>query len=445
VVVVQVSNYSNAITVPVKVFDTWPIIREAQLVTAQSLGNAGMVCTIDAGDSASPADIHPKNKQDVGKRAARVMRQLAYGASETGQGPLFTHAVVENGNSIRCHFSNVGEGLMVGSKAANSTDPVEQNAGGTIFGFALTAKANATAEADWKYATAVIDAATNTVVVTSPEVSAPVHVRYAWGTNPHNYAQGKACNLYSKITDGNGTVVDGLPASPFRSDPKAWLKVNAGTGSTTVTTPKVPGSAVAIAASAAPAGQQFAGWAGTISALTDPASASTTATLASGYTSVRALYRFTNPPQNLAVGIFGAEAALSWTAVSGARYSVYRSENGGPLIAIASNLMSNTFTDATIAPSSGCSYSVTSDLLGTSSPLADSIAAAPFRISGFDFMSGTATVSFPSVLGKTYRVERSTNLTTWTVVEDSIAGSGGEIQIQDVPAGSAVFYKATAY
>lgn len=445
VVIVQVSNYANAITVPVQVFATWPIIREAQLVAAQTLGNAGVVCTIDAGDSASPADIHPKNKQDVGKRAARVMRQLAYGAPETGQSPLFTHAVVENGNSIRCHFSNVGEGLMVGSKAANSTDPVQPAAGGTLFGFALTAKANAIAEADWKYATAEIDAATNTVVVTSAAVPAPVHVRYAWGTNPHNYAQGQVCNLYSKITDGLGTVVDGLPASPFRSDPKVWLKVNVGTGSTTVTTPKVPGSSVAISASTAPAGQQFAGWAGQITALANPASASTTATLTSAYTSVRALYRFTDPPQNLAGGIFGTEAAISWTAVSGARYSIYRSENGGPLIVLASGLLSNMFTDHNINSGSLYSYSVTSDRLGTSSPLADSIAAAPFQVASFDLTSGTATVNFPSVLGKTYRVERSTNLTTWTVIHNSIAGTGFDIQIQDVPTGNVFFYRATAY
>lgn len=444
-VIIQLSNYSNASTVPVKTFDTWPIIREAQLLTAQTLENAGMVCTIDAGDSASPADIHPKNKQTVGKRTARVVRQLAYGASETGQGPLFTHAVIENGNSVRCHFSNVGEGLMVGSKIPNSTDAAQESVGGTLFGFALTAKANATAEADWKEATAIIDPATNTVVVTSPDVPAPLHVRYAWATNPHNYAQDKACNLYSKITDINGSIIDGLPASPFRSDSKAWLKVNSGTGSTTVTTPKVPGSVVTITANPAPTGQEFARWTGTISALTNPTSASTTATLTEAYTSVRALYQFTTPPQNLSVGIFGNETWLSWSSVPGAKYSVYRSENGGSLVKIADGLISNTFSDAAINQAVSYAYSVTNDLLETSSDLATPIDACPFQISSFDIAHGTATLTFPSVIGKNYFIERSSDLISWNPLGNIIPGSGHEIQIQDSLPGPKVFYRANAY
>lgn len=444
-VIIQLSNYSNASTVPAKVFDTWPIIREAQLLTAQTLGNAGLVCTIDVGDSASPADIHPKNKQDVGKRTARVLSQLAYGATETGQGPLFTHAVVENGNSIRCHFSNVGEGLMVGSKTPNSTDAVQESLEGTLFGFALTAKANATAEADWKQAVAVIDPTTNTVVVTSPDVPAPLHVRYAWATNPHNYAQDKACNLYSKITDGNGGVIDGLPASPFRSDSKVWLKVNSGTGSTTVTTPKVPGSTVTITANPAPAGQEFAGWAGTTSALANPASASTTATLMDAYTSVRALYRFTNPPQNLSVGIFENETSLSWASVSGAKYSVYRSENGGPLVKIAGGLIANTFSETAINPAASYAYSVTNDLLGTSSDPATAMQALPFQISSFDTASDTATLRFPSIIGKNYFIERSSDLISWSPLGDIISGSGSEIQLQDSLPGPKAFYRANAY
>ena len=239
-------------------------------------------------------------------------------------------------------------------------------------------------------------------------------------------------------------VTDGLPASPFRDDSKVWLSVNLGTGSTTVTTPKVPGSAVAIAAATPPTGQVFVGWSGTTAALANPASANTTATLTNTYTSIRALYRFADPPQSLAAGVFGSQAAVSWTPVSGARYSVYRSANGGPLVSIANNLTANTFVDATLSPGTDYSYSVSSDLLGTSSTLAASLRAAPFELSGFNFSSGIATVSFPSVLGKTYRIERSANLSAWTVIQSSIAGSGSEIQIQDTPPGLPVFYRAVA-
>lgn len=446
VVVVQISTYSTATTIPVKVWDANSIVREAQMRAAMADPHTAMVCTLDCGDSAASANIHPINKQDVGKRAARAMRQIAYGESIEGQGPLFSHATVE-GSAIRCFFQNVGEGLMVGVKAPNDDTPVAGAPGGTaIFGFALTAKADATADADWQPASATIDPATNTVVVTSAAVPTPVHVRYAWAANPQNYASGNACNLFSKITNGNGTIVDGLPASPFRSDSKFWLRVNNGTGSTTLVLPKVPGSVIPISANPAPTGQEFVGWEGETAALANPAASSTTATASEVYTSLRAVYRFTSPPPALSAAIYGSEASLSWGTVSGARYTVYRSENGGTPIAVASMLTGTTFTDSSITPGGFYSYSVSADLPGSPGPVGTAATAAPFSVGGFSIDNGTAEIQFPTVAGKSYRVERSEDLAGWTTVADNIVGDGTPQSIADSPAPlpTRLFYRVVA-
>ncbi|OYV03845.1 MAG: sialate O-acetylesterase, partial [Verrucomicrobiales bacterium VVV1] len=67
--------------------------------------------------------------------------------------------------------------------------------GGELKGFAV-----AGSDKKWVWAKARIEG--DKVIVSSPEVSAPVAVRYAFGDNPD-------CNL----TNGAG-----LPASPFRTD-----------------------------------------------------------------------------------------------------------------------------------------------------------------------------------------------------------------------------------
>jgi sialate O-acetylesterase len=48
------------------------------------------------------------------------------------------------------------------------------------------------------------------VEISSSSVTTPQSIRYAWAGSP-------ICNLYNKIVDGTGKVVDGLPASPFLS------------------------------------------------------------------------------------------------------------------------------------------------------------------------------------------------------------------------------------
>jgi sialate O-acetylesterase len=153
----------------------WPELREAQRQTL-ALANTGMAVTIDIGTT---NDIHPKNKQDVGMRLALAARAVTYGEKIEYSGPLFRQATPE-GSAMRLWFDHVGGGLTA--------------KGGSLTGFEI-------AGADRKFvpADAAIDGAT--IVVSSPSVSAPVGVRYAWSDDPR-------CNLYN---------AEGLPASPFRS------------------------------------------------------------------------------------------------------------------------------------------------------------------------------------------------------------------------------------
>jgi len=153
----------------------WPELRDAQRQTL-AFANTGMAVTIDIGTT---NDIHPKNKQDVGKRLALAARAITYGEKIEYSGPIFRQAIPE-GNSMRLWFDHVGGGLTA--------------KGGPLTGFEIAA-------ADRKFvpAEAVIDG--TMIVVSNSSTSAPVYVRYGWSDDPR-------CNLYN---------AEGLPASPFRS------------------------------------------------------------------------------------------------------------------------------------------------------------------------------------------------------------------------------------
>ncbi|HEY3375925.1 MAG TPA: sialate O-acetylesterase [Armatimonadota bacterium] len=171
---VQLANYMSD---PVEPVDTaWARLREAQTMTL-SLPHTGMAVIIDIGE---PNDIHPRNKQDVGRRLALNALGTAYGHTLTYSGPLYRAATVE-GNAIRVTFDHVGGGLLA--------------KGGALRGFAI-----AGADKQFIWAEATIDG--DSVVVSSPVVPAPVAVRYGWANDPQ-------CTLYNDAD---------LPASPFRSD-----------------------------------------------------------------------------------------------------------------------------------------------------------------------------------------------------------------------------------
>jgi len=172
---VQLANFMAVDAEPVD--SAWAELREAQLMTL-ALPNTGMAVIIDIGEA---DDIHPKNKQDVGKRLALWALAKTYGKDLVYSGPVYKSMKVE-GNKIILDFEHVGGGL-----AAGGGEPLK--------GFAI-----AGADRKFVWADAKIDG--NTIVISSDGVSEPVAVRYGWANNP-------ICNLTNK---------EGLPATPFRTD-----------------------------------------------------------------------------------------------------------------------------------------------------------------------------------------------------------------------------------
>ncbi len=154
----------------------WPLMRESMLKTLK-VPKTGMVISIDIGE---PGDIHPKNKQEIGRRFALWALGDVYGLkiSETS-GPLPAGYEIK-GSKITLSFTHAD-----GLKARE----------GKLKGFTI-------AGADKKFVPADAEIVNGKVVVSSSAIAAPVAARYAWHENPE-------CNL---INDDN------LPASPFRTD-----------------------------------------------------------------------------------------------------------------------------------------------------------------------------------------------------------------------------------
>jgi len=164
---VQLPNYNKP---------SWPMIRESMLKVL-SVPKTGMAVTIDIGEE---RNIHPHNKQEVGKRLGLIARSVAYGENLVYMGPLYKDMKIE-GNRAILSFTHVGGGL-----AAKD---------GPLTGFVV-------AGADKKFVKAGAKIEGDTVVISAKEVQAPVAVRYGWEANPK-------CNLYNR---------ENLPASPFRTD-----------------------------------------------------------------------------------------------------------------------------------------------------------------------------------------------------------------------------------
>jgi sialate O-acetylesterase len=174
--IVQLANFTPPKPEPAESF--WAELREAQLMTSLSVPKTGLAVAIDIGEA---NNIHPLNKQEVGKRLALAARAIAYGESLVYSGPIYRSRTIE-GNKIRIHFKHVDGGLVA-------------KGGEGLTGFAIAGE-----DRKFVWAEAVIEG--ETVVVSSPEAARPAAARYAWADNP-------ACNLYNRA---------GLPASPFRTD-----------------------------------------------------------------------------------------------------------------------------------------------------------------------------------------------------------------------------------
>ena len=175
---VSLANFREAPQQPGE--SQWAELRDAQTKTL-SLPNTGMALAIDIGEA---NDIHPKNKQDVGKRLALNALKIAYNKSIVNSGPKFKSVEFKNDKAI-VTFSEIGSGLQVNDKY------------GYLKGFAIAGN-----DKIFKWAKAEI-LNNNSVIIYHSEIKNPVAVRYGWADNPDDV------NLYNK---------EGLPAIPFRTD-----------------------------------------------------------------------------------------------------------------------------------------------------------------------------------------------------------------------------------
>jgi sialate O-acetylesterase len=158
---------------------SWAELREAQTM-ALSLPNTGMVVTTDIGN---PSDIHPTNKQDVGKRLAALALNNTYNIPMICSGPMYKSMEIKD-NNIIVSFDNIGTGLSTSDKY------------GFIKGFEIAGK-----DQVFHYAKAFIK--DDKVILSSEEVVNPVAVHFSW------IGDASESNLFNK---------EGFPAVPFRTD-----------------------------------------------------------------------------------------------------------------------------------------------------------------------------------------------------------------------------------
>lgn len=171
---VQLANYMETKSEPVE--SNWAKLRQEQYETL-SVPNTGMAVITDVGEW---NDIHPLNKEAVGKRLALQARKLAYGETKlVASSPSPLKYTFED-DKVLIDFKDVGKGLMVKN-------------GGALKSFAISSDGK-------NFVWAKAELIGNTVKVWNSELKKPTIVRYAWADNPAN------ANLYSK---------EGLPAIPF--------------------------------------------------------------------------------------------------------------------------------------------------------------------------------------------------------------------------------------
>ena len=166
-------------------------LRQAQTETLRVLPHTGMAVTMDVGD---PKDIHPKNKQEVGRRLELWALADAYGHKQEFSGPVY-HAAKFDGNKVRLSFDHAASGLI--TRDGKAPDCLTIAGADMIFH-----PAQGALEGD-------------SLVVSSPAVPEPKAVRYGW-------KQDVEPNLANK---------EGLPAVPFETTYEPWLTQTAAGGS----------------------------------------------------------------------------------------------------------------------------------------------------------------------------------------------------------------------
>ncbi len=171
--IVQLANYGVPHTAPVE--SGWASLREAQRQAVLHDAHAGLAVAIDIGDR---YDIHPANKQELGRRLARAARHVIYGEATAPSGPVPLSAR-RDGSEVVVTFGDVERELV----AYSADGPV---------GFELCGSAVASC----RFVTASIDGARIHLPIGTGEAA---RVRFCWADAP-------VCTLFDRA---------GLPAGPF--------------------------------------------------------------------------------------------------------------------------------------------------------------------------------------------------------------------------------------
>lgn len=169
---VQLANFGPPSSTPTD--SAWAALREVQREVMAADGNAGLAVAIDIGDR---YDIHPTNKQEVGRRLALAARTVAYDEAGVPASPSPREART-GGGTVVVSFDRVGEGLIVYGAAR----PV---------GFELCGADGC------RFVDARVEG--ETVVLDAAGIVEPRAVRFCWADSP-------VCNLYGDA---------GQPAVPF--------------------------------------------------------------------------------------------------------------------------------------------------------------------------------------------------------------------------------------
>lgn len=176
---VQLANFRAPSTEP-GTQDSWALLQDRMRLILDTTPKTGMAVINDVG---AANNIHPKNKKDPGERLALWALAKDYGRDIVYCGPLYQSSKID-GNAIRVTFDQAGAGL-----ASKDGEPLQR--------FEIAGK-----NRQWHWAKATLDGK-DSVLVRSPDVAAPLAVRYAWAANP------EGANLVNS---------EGLPTSVFRTD-----------------------------------------------------------------------------------------------------------------------------------------------------------------------------------------------------------------------------------
>ncbi|WP_315386018.1 sialate O-acetylesterase [uncultured Stenotrophomonas sp.] len=173
--IVQLAGYGKPPELPVE--SGWAQVREAQRRVAAEDPHSGLALAIDIGDT---YDIHPPNKQELGRRLARLARQAVYGDQTVlPTGPV-PRSASRTQDGVRVAFDGVSGSLIT------------TGAAGPI-GFELCGPGSN----HCAYADAALDG--HDVVLRGASAGTAVRVRYCW-------ADGPVCTLRDS---------SGAPAGPF--------------------------------------------------------------------------------------------------------------------------------------------------------------------------------------------------------------------------------------